>query len=292
MRQHFVRDFIVGCAYLVLIAALIAVSIMVYRKDFTSTMDVGLQRARRRHASCRPAPTSRCAAWSIGSVHSITSTGTAPEHQPRARPDPGRTAARQRHRPAAAQDAVRPALRRARAARHPEPRPPDERRHDHRRGHLGHRHRTAGRVRATCCGCCRRCVPPSWRRPWAPSRRRCATRAPRSARRSTSWRATCTSSHPKVPRMADDISASPRSRTPTADAAPDLLQSLRNFTVTNQTLVAERGQFVDLLHSVTDASNRFAGFTETNSRNLIHALALQPRRRCRCWPGTRASSRA
>ncbi len=39
-------------------------------------------------------------------------------------------------------------------------------------------------------------------------------------------------------------------------AAPDLLQALRNFTVTNRTLVAERGQFVDLLHSVTDASTR------------------------------------
>ena len=42
MRQHLVRDFVVGLAYLVLIAALIVVSVMVYNKDFTSSVDVTL----------------------------------------------------------------------------------------------------------------------------------------------------------------------------------------------------------------------------------------------------------
>ena len=74
---------------------------------------------------------------------------------------------------------------------------------------------------------------------------------------------------PQVPRLASDISRFASVAHTYSDAAPDLLQSLRNFTTTNRTLVAQRSQFVALLQSVTDASNRYAAFTETNSSNLI-----------------------
>jgi hypothetical protein len=57
MRQHFARDLIVGCAYLVLIAALVVVSVMAYRKDFTSTMPA---------PNCRTVRTSKYAASSSG----------------------------------------------------------------------------------------------------------------------------------------------------------------------------------------------------------------------------------
>lgn len=74
---------------------------------------------------------------------------------------------------------------------------------------------------------------------------------------------------PKVPEMTSDIRRFASVAHTYAQASPDLLQSLRNFTTTNQTLVQERAQYVDLLQSVTDASSRFADFTEANSANLI-----------------------
>jgi phospholipid/cholesterol/gamma-HCH transport system substrate-binding protein len=74
---------------------------------------------------------------------------------------------------------------------------------------------------------------------------------------------------PKVPAMVHDIKQfATVAKTYTA-SAPDLLSALRNFATSSQTLVQERGQFIDLLHSVTSASNRFGQFMETNSQDLI-----------------------
>jgi phospholipid/cholesterol/gamma-HCH transport system substrate-binding protein len=74
---------------------------------------------------------------------------------------------------------------------------------------------------------------------------------------------------PKVPTMVKDIQEFGEAAKTYTQAAPDLVQALRNFTVTNQTLVHERAQFVDLLQNVTSSSNRLATFSETNSQNII-----------------------
>ena len=52
-------------------------------------------------------------------------------------------------------------------------------------------------------------------------------------------------------------------------AAPDLLAALNNFTTGSKTLAQQRGQFVDLLRTVTVGVQPLADFTSTNSQDLI-----------------------
>src|SRR5690242_13433092 len=73
-RQHFVRDLIVGCGYLVLIAALVVVSVMAYRKDFTSTMDVSLTAADA-GTQLQTGADVEVRGVVVGSVSAISSTG-------------------------------------------------------------------------------------------------------------------------------------------------------------------------------------------------------------------------
>jgi phospholipid/cholesterol/gamma-HCH transport system substrate-binding protein len=74
---------------------------------------------------------------------------------------------------------------------------------------------------------------------------------------------------PKVPRMLDDIRQFSRVASDYTTSAPDLVAALRNFTVSSRTLAEQRAQFVSLLHSVTAASNRFTGFLQANSPDII-----------------------
>lgn len=74
---------------------------------------------------------------------------------------------------------------------------------------------------------------------------------------------------PKVPAMLRDIRQFSQVASDYTNAAPDLLAALRNFTVSSRTIAAQRAQFTALLHSVTSASNRFAGFLQANSPDII-----------------------
>lgn len=74
---------------------------------------------------------------------------------------------------------------------------------------------------------------------------------------------------PKVPQVVDDISRFAQVAKEYSLASPDLIKALRNFTTSSQTLVAERAQYVSLLHTVTSASQRFANFTKQNSQTII-----------------------
>ena len=266
MRQHFVRDLAVGCAYLVLIAALIAVSIMAYRKDFTSTMDVGLV-APDAGSQLQTGADVEVRGVVVGSVHSITSTGDGARIQLALDPAQGgrlpvnvtaqllpKTLFGQRY-----VALVLPAS--------PSP--------EHLQGGdtisadtsatgtelqdvFAHLLRVLQAVR--------------------PAQLAQTLGALASALRNEGDAIGATIDEvagylhrfaPKVPRLSGDIDRFASVAHTYARAAPDLLQALRNFTVTNRTLVAERGQFVDLLHSVTDASDRLSNFTAANSANLI-----------------------
>lgn len=74
---------------------------------------------------------------------------------------------------------------------------------------------------------------------------------------------------PQVPQVVDDISRFAKVAKTYALSSPDLVKALRNFTTSSQTLVQERGQFVSLLQTVTSASQRLTDFARTNSQNVI-----------------------
>jgi phospholipid/cholesterol/gamma-HCH transport system substrate-binding protein len=52
-------------------------------------------------------------------------------------------------------------------------------------------------------------------------------------------------------------------------AAPNLLQALNDFTVTNETIASERASFSALYATVTTASNDIQAFLDANSSNII-----------------------
>jgi phospholipid/cholesterol/gamma-HCH transport system substrate-binding protein len=269
MRPHFVRDFLVGCAYLILIAALVVVSIMVYRKDFTSTVDVTL-RAPDAGTQLQTGADVEVRGVVVGSVADITSSGNGAKIDLSLDPaQAGRlpinvtaqllpkTLFGQRY-----VNLVLPAT------------PSDQHLHDgdeiapdtsSSNAQLQDVFTNLLRV----------------------------LQAVRPAELAQTLGALASALHgkgdalgatidalarylhkfaPRAPEFASDLKRfASVARTYNA-AAPDLLQALRNFTTTNQTLVQERTQFVNLLSSVTDASNRLSDFTATNSSNLI-ALA-------------------
>ncbi len=266
MRQHFVRDFVVGLAYLVLIAALIALSIMIYNKDFSSTLDVSL-RAPDAGTQLSTGADVEVRGVVIGSVNSITSTGNGANITLALDPTQGgrlpanvtaqllpKTLFGQRY-----VNIMLPAN------------PSTDHLHD---GAVitANGSATGTELQDVFANLLRvlQAVRPAQLAQtlgaFAAALRNEGTTIGETIDELARY---LHKFAPEVPRMADDISRFASVAHTYADAAPDLLQSLRNFTVTNQTLVAERSQFVNLLRSVTDASNRFAGFTETNSSNLI-----------------------
>jgi phospholipid/cholesterol/gamma-HCH transport system substrate-binding protein len=266
MRQHFVRDFIVGLAYLVLIAALIALSIMIYNKDFSSSLDVSL-RAPDAGTQLTTGADVEVRGVVIGSVNSITSTGNGATISLALDPTQGgrlpanvtaqllpKTLFGQRY-----VNIVLPAN------------PSTDHLHDG--AVIGADGSATGTelqdVFANLLRVLQAVRPAQLAQTlgaFAAALRNEGTTIGETIDELAGY---LHKFAPEVPRMADDISRFASVAHTYADAAPDLLQSLRNFTVTNQTLVAERSQFVNLLRSVTDASNRFAGFNEANSSNLI-----------------------
>ncbi|HEY8302412.1 MAG TPA: MCE family protein [Jatrophihabitans sp.] len=266
MRQHFARDFAVGCAYLVLIAALIAVSIMAYRKDFTSSMDVSLQ-VPDAGTQLQTGADVEVRGVVVGSVDSISSTGSGarialaldPGHGDRL---PANVTAQLLPKTLFGQRYVALVLPAS---------PSPEHLHDgatieadtsatgaELQDVFAHLLRVLQAVR--------------------PAQLAQTLGAFAAALRNEGDAIGATIDElarylrkfaPRVPQLTDDITRFASVAHTYSQAAPDLLQALRNFTVTNRTLVAERGQFVDLLNSVTDSSNRLTDFTAANSANLI-----------------------
>lgn len=74
---------------------------------------------------------------------------------------------------------------------------------------------------------------------------------------------------PKVPQLTSDLDALASVANTYSDAAPSLLGALDDLTVTTRTVVAERQQLSDLFGTVTGAANDLNGFLDTNSANLI-----------------------
>ncbi|WP_086819947.1 MCE family protein [Allokutzneria sp. NRRL B-24872] len=79
--------------------------------------------------------------------------------------------------------------------------------------------------------------------------------------------------NPHVPRLTDGLGKLAAVSTVYSDAAPDLLEALRELTVTSTTLVEQRANNDALFRSVTTTSNDFATFLDRNERNLIRLAA-------------------
>ena len=266
MRQHFARDLIVGCAYLVLIAALVVVSVMAYRKDFTSTMDVSLTAADA-GTQLQTGADVEVRGVVVGSVRGISSTGDGARIELAL--DPGQGAKL----PANVTAQLLPkTLFGQRFVNLVLPAEPSTQ-HLHDGAVISADTSATGTELQDVFTHLLRVLQAV--RPEQLAQTLGAFAAALRNEGATIGATIDTMARylqkfaPEVPRLTTDISRFAAVAHTYAQAAPDLLQALRNFTVTNQTLVAERSQFVALLHSVTDASNRFAGFTETNSQNLI-----------------------
>lgn len=265
-RQHFVRDFIVGCAYIVLIAALIALSVMVYRKDFTSTMDVSL-RAPDAGTQLQVGADVELRGVVIGSVSSIGSTSDGAAIGLALDPSQGSRL------PANVTAQLLPkTLFGQRFVNIVEPANPSSA-HLHDGAVITADGSATGTELQDVFTNLLRVL-----QAVRPEQLAQTLGALAGALRNEGDTIGATIDElaqylhkfaPQVPQLADDISRFASVAHTYSDAAPDLLQALRNFTTTNQTLVAERSQFVALLQSVTDASNRYAAFSETNSSNLI-----------------------
>jgi phospholipid/cholesterol/gamma-HCH transport system substrate-binding protein len=266
MRQNFARDFVVGCAYIVLIAALIALSIMIYRKDFTSTMDVSL-RAPDAGTQLQVGADVEVRGVVIGSVSSIGSTGGGAAIGLALEPSQGSRL------PSNVTAQLLPkTLFGQRFVNIVEPANPSATRlHDG--DVIGADGTAAGTELQDLFTNLLRVL-----QAVRPAQLAETLGAFAAALRNEGNTIGATIDElagylhkfaPQVPRLASDISRFASVAHTYSDAAPDLLQSLRNFTTANRTLVAQRSQFVALLQSVTDASNRYAAFTETNSSNLI-----------------------
>src|SRR5262249_36771859 len=70
-------------------------------------------------------------------------------------------------------------------------------------------------------------------------------------------------------------------------SAPDLVQALADFTVTNQTFAAQRANVSALYAAVTTASQDLQSFLAVNSSNIINRNAAgvrAPRTLARCSP--------
>lgn len=81
---------------------------------------------------------------------------------------------------------------------------------------------------------------------------------------------------PQVPQLADDLNRLSDVANTYTDAAPDLLRGLAAFTHTSKLLVAQRADYVDLLASLTRTGQVVGRFVGT-SRNQIIGLAAVSR---------------
>ncbi|GAA3988168.1 MCE family protein [Allokutzneria multivorans] len=79
--------------------------------------------------------------------------------------------------------------------------------------------------------------------------------------------------NPHVPQLTDGLGKLAAASTVYSDATPDLLEALRELTVTSTTLVEQRTNNDALFRSVTTTSNDFATFLDRNERNLIRLAA-------------------
>jgi phospholipid/cholesterol/gamma-HCH transport system substrate-binding protein len=77
---------------------------------------------------------------------------------------------------------------------------------------------------------------------------------------------------PSIPTLTSDLSALANVATTYTTAAPDLLDALQSLSTTSQTLVSDRAQFEALIKDVTTTAKTVGGFVDTNSGTLI-ALA-------------------
>ncbi|MCW2495097.1 MCE family protein [Jatrophihabitans sp.] len=74
---------------------------------------------------------------------------------------------------------------------------------------------------------------------------------------------------PAVPTLTTDIDNFAVAAKAYSTAAPDLVTALDGLTTTGQTLVQEREQFTSLLTQVTSTSNTVSGFVDPNAGTLI-----------------------
>ncbi|MCP3803867.1 MCE family protein [Allokutzneria sp. A3M-2-11 16] len=79
--------------------------------------------------------------------------------------------------------------------------------------------------------------------------------------------------NPHLPEFTDGLGKLAEVSTVYSEAAPDLLEALRELTVTSTTLVEQKANNDALFRSVTTASNDFATFLDRNERNLIRLAA-------------------
>lgn len=75
--------------------------------------------------------------------------------------------------------------------------------------------------------------------------------------------------NPQLPAFDKDISELVQVTKTYAQAAPGVIQALRNFSVTSQTVASEAGNLDSLYSVVTAASGNVTSFLNTNKQNLI-----------------------
>lgn len=78
---------------------------------------------------------------------------------------------------------------------------------------------------------------------------------------------------PKVPQLAADLDAFANVATTYADAAPDLVQALTDFTTTSQTLAQQESNLKSLFSTVTTFGDTTTGFLDQTSANIISLSA-------------------
>lgn len=79
---------------------------------------------------------------------------------------------------------------------------------------------------------------------------------------------------PKVPQLAADLDAFADVASTYAGAVPDLVQALDDFTTTSQTIAQQRTQLADLFSTVTTFGDTTTGFLDENTDTII-ALSAQ-----------------
>ena len=82
--------------------------------------------------------------------------------------------------------------------------------------------------------------------------------------------------NPEVPALTQNLQELAKFSQNAADAAPDLLQALTDFTATSRTLVEQRIALASLYDAVSRSSADFQDFLDANSGNII-ALATESR---------------
>lgn len=266
MRRHLYRDFVIGLAYILVLAGLVTVSIMVYNKDFTTTVKVTLETGNV-GTSLQKGADVEVRGVVVGSVSGISSTGQGGRIELALNPGqakqlPSNVTAQLLPKTLFGQRYVSLVI----------PEHPSDTHLSNGDVIVPDRTVAATELQEVYTRLLPvlQAVKPSQLAATLDA----VAESLRSEGASIGQTITTLSNYlhefaPKVPQMVRDIQQFTQAAKTYTAAAPDLLQALRNFTVTNQTLVQERAQFVDLLHTVTSSSNRLADFSETNSQDII-----------------------